>query len=165
MEFNINEFLEKYGIKKILLILIFSFILFLFVPNNFINYLGNKISTNEDIQKIIIFVFILSIVTLIVECLFPLIFEFYKKFKRKNIILKLDDNYKEILKLFYDDDLRKYNKVVTIENKNKYIDSLNEIGIIEYIVPIIITRNTKEQYRVSNEYRDILDNFANKNKV
>ena len=121
MKFDLNQFLEKYGIKNTVLILMISFIIFTIIPNDFINYI------------------------------------------KKNTILKLDDKYKEALSFFYDSDIKKYNKIVELENK--YIDYLTEIGIVEHIIPIVLTRNSKNEYRVSDEYREILNKLSNKNKI
>ena len=67
MKFDLNQFLEKYGIKNTVLILMISFIIFTIIPNDFINYIGSKFTDDENIKKIITYFVILSIIILLKE--------------------------------------------------------------------------------------------------
>ena len=162
MEFDLNKIIEKYGIIKVLLILIISFIIFTFIPDVFISYIGSKINNDENIKKIIAYIIVFIITFLLEECFLPVVKKIYTYFKKKKTILKLNKKCKEVLSSFYDSDIGKYNKIVELEEKNKYIDYLIDVGIVEQIIPMIIIRTSPKKYKVSDEYKNMLNKMINK---
>lgn len=157
MEFDVNKFLEKYEIKKIMIIIIISFIVFMLIPLNWIEYIGNRLTNNSDLKNLVTFAVILCTVGIIKEILLPFVFKIIQIPKKKKTLLNLDKQHLDNLFLFYDSDLKKFNKKLEISEPNKYLKDLEEIGIVEYIFPIIMTRNSINKYKISDEYRKILD--------
>ena len=88
-----------------------------------------------------------------------LIFDYWNK---KKVIKKLDDNHIIYIKKFYDYDVNEFINNVETSTRDKYIESLKEKGIIEWIDPLIITQNTNYVYKISDEYKKMLKKYMKK---
>ena len=156
MEFNINEIIKSIGLKKFTAIILVSLIIFLLIPDNISQYVGSKITNILLWQKIILFVIIILIVVFFIEIVIPICNKIFIYVKKKMIVKNLDEIHIEYINKFYDEEVKEFIKTVSIYNDDKYILSLREKGIIEWITPLIITSNTPNTYKVSSEYKNIL---------
>ena len=163
MEFNVNEMIKSIGLKKVIVIILLSTIIFLLTPNNIIQNIGGKVIDILLWQKIIYIIVIIIIITAFIELVIPVIKRVCLYIKKRVIIARLDEQHIKYIKKFYDFKVNEFIKTLSIYNDDKYISSLEEKGIIEWINPLIITDNTPHSYKISSEYKKILKRiFKNK---
>jgi len=163
MEFNVNEIIKSIGLKKVIVIFLLSTIIFLLTPNNIIQNIGGKVIDILLWQKVIYIIIIIIIITAFIELVIPVIKKLCLYIKKRTIIARLDGQHIEYIKKFYDSQVNEFIKTLSIYNDDKYISSLEEKGIIEWINPLIITDNTPYSYKISSEYKKILKRiFKNK---
>lgn len=159
---NINDFIKDIGLKRIIVIFMLATIAFLLLPEEAINFIGGKFTDSKFIKNIITGIgvlLIVSVIYIIFSLLLNLIFDYWNK---KKVIKKLDDNHIIYIKKFYDYDVNEFINNVETSTRDKYIESLKEKGIIEWIDPLIITQNTNYVYKISDEYKKMLKKYMKK---